>query len=257
MSITQTCSPNAFGFYPEGAWVNVEPVHAEGQRVERAYEYTNGAGEVIKGITHDPVITTFKPQVSPDHVLHTAYIGRVLSTGEVNGYDDSDFYAIVWNDERQTAERIVYATTRAWTYDRSASVDATPEVLAIYEAKCAYGRRTNTVLRKRTISKKRSALAAKLGVRPSAIKRLEAAYGALQASDVHKPSRYDNGLGLALGFYHKGGDIDRVVALISSLADNKLRSAFKKKLAEQVVAWLRDPAPQYATPLSKKQLEYA
>jgi hypothetical protein len=67
-----------------------------------------------------------------------SHAGCVLrNDGEYNGYDDSDFYATVWNRETQRPERVTFATTRGWTYPNHADVDATPEVLAEYEAYCA------------------------------------------------------------------------------------------------------------------------
>jgi hypothetical protein len=68
--------------------------------------------------------------------MQTTHKGLVLSLGERNGYDDSDFYAVIWNPEKGCTERVQYATTRGWTYPNSATVDATPEVLASYEAWC-------------------------------------------------------------------------------------------------------------------------
>ena len=62
--------------------------------------------------------------------------GLVLSLGEYNGRDDSDFYAVVWNEETGHTERIVYASTRGWTYPNGAAVDATDEVKAKYAARC-------------------------------------------------------------------------------------------------------------------------
>jgi len=58
-----------------------------------------------------------------------AYEGAVLQTFERNGYDDSDFYAIVYDAEADAIRHIQYATTRGWTYPNYATVDATPEVL--------------------------------------------------------------------------------------------------------------------------------
>lgn len=52
--------------------------------------------------------------------------GAVLDTREENHSYDSDFYAIVWDGEKVT--RREYATTRGYTYDAYAKVDATPEV---------------------------------------------------------------------------------------------------------------------------------
>lgn len=57
-----------------------------------------------------------------------SYIGAVLGTYERNGYDDSDFIAIVWDGER--IRHIRYASTRGWTYHNGVKVDATPEVIA-------------------------------------------------------------------------------------------------------------------------------
>ncbi len=68
--------------------------------------------------------------------MMTTHVGLVIETGEYNGYDDSDFYAVVWDVENQRTQRIVYATTRGWTYPNSATIDATPEVLAQYNAWC-------------------------------------------------------------------------------------------------------------------------
>lgn len=62
--------------------------------------------------------------------METTHVGVVLSLGEVNGYDDSDFYAVVWNGTRP--ERVTYASTRGWTYPNNAAIDATPEVLAAF-----------------------------------------------------------------------------------------------------------------------------
>lgn len=58
--------------------------------------------------------------------------GKVIRTGEMNGYDDSDFYALVWDAEKGEARSITYASTSSWTYHNKATVDATPEVLDEY-----------------------------------------------------------------------------------------------------------------------------
>lgn len=58
-----------------------------------------------------------------------SFWGAVLSLYERNGYNDSDFYAVVWDDDNQCIRDIEYGTTRSWTYHNHAEVDATPEVL--------------------------------------------------------------------------------------------------------------------------------
>lgn len=57
------------------------------------------------------------------------YIGRVLTEYEKNGYNDSDFFAIVWDDETDTIKTIEYGSTRhGGSY--GCDIDATPEVIA-------------------------------------------------------------------------------------------------------------------------------
>jgi hypothetical protein len=62
------------------------------------------------------------------------YKERVLYRGEHNYYDDSDFYAIVWDDKQGKPVEVTYATTRGWTYNNSATVDATPYIVALWDA---------------------------------------------------------------------------------------------------------------------------
>jgi hypothetical protein len=59
--------------------------------------------------------------------------GLCLENRERNGYDDSDFYMIVWNPEKKAPESIEYASTRGWSYPCYGSyVDASPEVKEAY-----------------------------------------------------------------------------------------------------------------------------
>jgi hypothetical protein len=63
-----------------------------------------------------------------------SWVGQVVGLREMNGYDDSDFYAIVWDAAEGRTREVWYATTRGWTYRNSAAVDATEEVWAAYNA---------------------------------------------------------------------------------------------------------------------------
>lgn len=56
------------------------------------------------------------------------YEGCVLSTYEHNGYEDSDFYAICWDDKKQAVVEVEYDTTRCGAGGK-AEIDATDEVL--------------------------------------------------------------------------------------------------------------------------------
>jgi hypothetical protein len=66
--------------------------------------------------------------------MRETHKGIVLYTYERNGYDDSDFYAVVWNEEKNEPESVEYASTRGWCYPNYAKEDTTPEILAKYEA---------------------------------------------------------------------------------------------------------------------------
>jgi len=57
------------------------------------------------------------------------YVGRVLETYEENGYNDSDFYAIVWDDETNSLIHKQFATTRFYSNGYGAKIDATPEIV--------------------------------------------------------------------------------------------------------------------------------
>ena len=59
-----------------------------------------------------------------------SYKGCVLAEYENNGYNDSDFYAIVWDYKENRLKSVMFGTTRAggsW----GCSVDATPEVVEL------------------------------------------------------------------------------------------------------------------------------
>lgn len=61
--------------------------------------------------------------------METTYVGKVVATGEINGYQDSDFFAWVAEDDG-TFKTVEYASTRGWTYPNSAWVDADDETKA-------------------------------------------------------------------------------------------------------------------------------
>lgn len=70
---------------------------------------------------------TWYPKEQPEGAFEVSYAGAVLDVRERNGYDDSDFYAVVWDGEKLL--EVEYGTTRAWTYPNHASIDASDEVL--------------------------------------------------------------------------------------------------------------------------------
>lgn len=60
---------------------------------------------------------------SDNGIVETTHEGLVIYEGEHNHYDDSDFYAIVWNPEKQVEEEITYASTRYPSWGNRAVVD--------------------------------------------------------------------------------------------------------------------------------------
>lgn len=60
--------------------------------------------------------------------LEKSFEGLVVETGEHNHYDDSDFFAIIYNPFDGSFFERTYASTRYWSYGNGASVDA-PESL--------------------------------------------------------------------------------------------------------------------------------
>ncbi len=92
--------------------------------------------EVRPGERYEPVENANAGWTGPKVAgfFRYSHEGLVLATRERNGYDDSDFYAVVWDADAGEPKNIEYATTRGWTYANSATVDATDEVRAAYDA---------------------------------------------------------------------------------------------------------------------------
>lgn len=57
------------------------------------------------------------------------FAGAVLKEREYNGPNDSDFYALVWDEEAQETREVWTGTTASWTYHNGSRIDATREVL--------------------------------------------------------------------------------------------------------------------------------
>ena len=159
--------------------------------------------------------------------MKTEWQGCVLNTGEYNGYHDSDFYAVVWDAEKQDARRVVYASTRGWSYPNSAVVDATPEVIAEWKA---WGER---VLAER------------------------------KAAEKARTERAAEECGLTVDQYLNlkkchGREFDSLRKLLVSRNNKRLRSEFRKSLAEQLYGWCTTPRMErkYDSPFSRKQWQY-
>ncbi len=75
------------------------------------------------------------PNNNGDIFMKTEYVGCVIKEWGKCGFDDSDYYALVWDTKTMTTKTVEYATTRFWTYPNSRKVDAIDEVLKYYECK--------------------------------------------------------------------------------------------------------------------------
>lgn len=72
----------------------------------------------------------------PDRLIHVREFakGATVAMREANGYDDSDFFATYYDAEQDKFVEVMYGTTRGWTYPANATIDATQEIAAKYEA---------------------------------------------------------------------------------------------------------------------------
>jgi hypothetical protein len=65
--------------------------------------------------------------------VKSLYEGCVVENRERNRYDDSDFYAIVWDEEQKKFIPVDYGSTRYWSHQTGCVVDASEELMARYE----------------------------------------------------------------------------------------------------------------------------
>jgi hypothetical protein len=167
----------------------------------------------------------------PDIWLYDTHVGYCLEDREINGYDDSDWYMIVWNPVEGKTEQVVFASTCGWTYPCYCSrPDATPEVRAAADAWIAAERRKTRICARWNQRKADMALARDCGL-----------------ADRFQLDRLRHAL---VGY---AGAYEGVVRLLKT---KRFRSSFRQSMAMQVRAWLADAAPRYNTPLSSKQLRF-
>lgn len=167
-------------------------------------------------------------------------VGCCLHTSENNGYHDSDFFMIWFDEENDTVRREMYDTTRCgWGPSVDSFVDATPEIREKYKD---WERRQAIERHKRH----RRDLAKNLMAR-----RIE----------IHKAAKM-NGIAasrlikLYWKFEKKQNGWELFDRLMNLLTSTRIRSTFKLSLKAQIIKWAQDPAPQYDEPLSRRQLEF-
>jgi hypothetical protein len=161
-------------------------------------------------------------------MLETSFEGRVVAEYERNGYDDSDFMAVVYDEATCEFRHVMYATTRGWTYANSCVVDAPDCVMALYGA----------YLKGLEASAKRQAKAELVaGLEKGGLSEVAVA-GWLEVYGIRNSSE--------------------VVARMRKLVSSKPRNGFRKSLKEQIVKWLETPIADraYGSPLSIRQMQY-
>jgi len=168
-----------------------------------------------------------------DIYLHERYEGRVIALREINGYNDSDFYATVWDDETEKPKRIEYASTRGWSYPNHATfVDATDEVIEKYNEYMAHQNRLSRVRHKLSDRRKLREDRIATGLTVKLIRRLDFRLG------------------------HSNDHYEVCIKLLRTRHNNSFRSDFRRNLAEQLHTWLTDDEPKFTSPFSRKQWMY-
>lgn len=158
--------------------------------------------------------------------LYETHHGLCLHDYERNGYDDSDWFMVVWDPVARESRDIFFATTRGWSYPCYASkADATPEVREAYAAYMAQQKRRAEIIRRRAERKRMFDVARKSGLQRHQVERLRGSVGSAWSG-------------------------------VEKLITANLRSGFRKSMRDQVIAWATDDQPKYRTPLSPRQMAY-
>jgi hypothetical protein len=153
----------------------------------------------------------------------------------MNGYDDSDFYMLVWDPVTVKAERILFATTRGWTYPSCGSKpDATSETLVAYSVWCDEQKDLDRKAERLNRAQKLRAQRQKLR---SLSERMDVPFLRIQKLTLHEPR-------------------SRADAAVHLLGQQQLRNKVRISIREQLIQWLKNPSPQYPSPLSYKQWSF-
>lgn len=162
--------------------------------------------------------------------LYKQQIGKCLVEREQNGYNDSDFFMTYWDEEKNEPVTVMFATTRGWTYPcLASSVDATPDVVAKYEAWKAKKAAEYRVQQRKAKATAKRELRNKL----------------LSIANEYQVS-YPRLLKLRKMTGFEG---------MVSLFNNRLRSNFKISMRNQLINWLNNNS-KYDRPFSAKQMQY-
>ena len=168
------------------------------------------------------------PETKKYDLSKECFKGCVLALREHNGFDDSDYYALVYDKEKDSFYEVEYATTR-FACSSYAVVDATPEIVELYRTRAkqaAFRSRVHTAWEFHQY-------------------RLDfLKFANVSFKEANK-------------LFNAYGEISENLVRVGKLLHTKnFRSDFRKNMAEQVRAWLKDENPKYKTPLSPRQLDY-
>lgn len=201
---------------------------------EGATGHHNGAGFPNRAYEKNADGSYIYAQGPSAYWTRLSHVGLCISDYERNGYDDSDFFMVVWNPEKQEPETILFASTRGWSYPcMGSSPDATPEVIAEYRD---WGRRMEVARKARIRSEKALKLADQRRSMIASAKAFGFPYQRLLVA-------------------RRLLNADQFSSLMW-LLNAKVRSGFKLSMRQQAILWLKEQAPKYPTPLSKKQFEF-
>ena len=162
--------------------------------------------------------------------VYETHIGVCLFEQEQNDYNDSDFFMTYWDEIKQEPVRVMFATTRVWSYPALGShADATPDIIAKYEAW------KKVKAEEYRIAKRKAEAAKKIELRNrirSIAKENEVNYCRLLK--LRKHSQFEG-----------------MIALFGK----RIRNQFRLNMRKQLIKWLNENS-QYPTPFSKKQLNW-
>lgn len=184
----------------------------------------------LKGHDHVANRDTSNDVIGPcPYWTYETFNGKCLVERERNMHDDSDFFMLVWNDETNSPQEIMFASTRGWSYPCLASrVDATEEVKAKYAAWLVVERTKLVKAQRNTKAKKLvnlrndlRAIAEKWNVDYCKLLRLR-----------HKPQ------------------FEQMISLFNI----RIRSNFKISMRNQLISWLNGQS-KYSNPFSPKQIQ--
>ena len=81
---------------------------------------------------NNPNHKTDKDMQGREIFIEKKHEGRVVATGEHNYHNDSDFYAVVYDQKTDSFFECEFGTTRHYTYNNGATIDAPKHLIDLY-----------------------------------------------------------------------------------------------------------------------------